>query len=369
MANIILKNIEKIYPNGFKAIHNLNLDIKDGEFIVLIGPSGCAKSTTLRIIAGLEKSTNGEIWIRNKLVNNFLPKDRNIAMVSQNYALYPHMTIYENIAFGLKIAKISKKEIDNKVKNIAEKLEISNLLDRKPNEISGGQKQRVALGRAIIRKPDVFLFDEPLSNLDAKLKVSMRTKLIELHKELKQEGQSSTMIYVTHDQVEAMTMGDRICVLNNGKIMQIDIPLNIYHKPKNKFVAEFIGSPSMNFITGILKKDKENIIFNFGNNNFLILNKEIEENIKNYINKKIILGIRPENIIPNTEYSKNSFKEKINIIEYTGKENYLHFTIDNIKFISRTDKENLSLKNNLFFYFDINKIYFFDIDTEENIIK
>uniref|UniRef100_UPI00261DB707 ABC transporter ATP-binding protein n=1 Tax=Fusobacterium sp. TaxID=68766 RepID=UPI00261DB707 len=266
MAKIILKDIEKIYPNGFKAIHKLNLNINDGEFMVIVGPSGSSKSTILRMIAGLEEITDGEIFIGDKFVNNLPPKDRNIAMVFQNYALYPHMTVYENIAFALKILKVPKNEIDKKVKEVAKKLEIIELLNRKPDEISGGQRQRVALGRAIIRKPHVFLFDEPLSNLDTKLKVSMRVKILELHKELKNENQSSTMIYVTHDQVEAMTMGDRICVLNNGKIMQVDTPLNIYHKPNNKFVAEFIGTPSMNFITGTIKKNEKDFIFEFENN-------------------------------------------------------------------------------------------------------
>nr|MBP6323363.1 ATP-binding cassette domain-containing protein [Fusobacteriaceae bacterium] len=248
MAEVILKNVKKVYPNGFQAVHGIDLHINDGEFMVFVGPSGCAKSTTLRMIAGLESITSGEIIIGNKIVNNLSPKDRGIAMVFQNYALYPHMTAYENMAFGLKMAKIPKDEIDKRVKEAAEKLEITDLLDRKPKEMSGGQKQRVAVGRAIVRKPSVFLFDEPLSNLDAKLRVSMRVRITKLHKELQQEGQTATMIYVTHDQVEAMTMGDRICVLNYGEIMQVDTPLNLYNSPINKFVAGFIGSPAMNII-------------------------------------------------------------------------------------------------------------------------
>ena len=248
MAEVILKKVEKQYPNGFKAVHGIDLHIKDGEFMVFVGPSGCAKSTTLRMIAGLEDITGGEVYIGDKLVNDLPPKDRGIAMVFQNYALYPHMTVYDNMAFGLKMAKVPKDEIDKRVKEAAEKLEITQLLDRKPKEMSGGQRQRVAVGRAIVRKPDVFLFDEPLSNLDAKLRVSMRVKITQLHKQLKAEGQNATMIYVTHDQVEAMTMGDRICVLNFGKIMQVDTPLNLYHKPANKFVAGFIGSPAMNIV-------------------------------------------------------------------------------------------------------------------------
>ena len=219
MSGVTLKNIEKIYSNGFKAVHGIDLEIKSGEFMVLVGPSGCAKSTMLRMIAGLEDITRGELWIEGKLSNKLPPKDRGIAMVFQNYALYPHMTTYENMAFGLKMAKFSKKEIDKRVRETAERLEISDILDRKPKEMSGGQKQRVALGRAIVREPKVFLFDEPLSNLDAKLRVSMRVRITQLHKELLNEGKETIMIYVTHDQVEAMTMGDRICVLNKGKVI------------------------------------------------------------------------------------------------------------------------------------------------------
>ena len=254
MACVILKNVEKQYPNGFKAVHGINLEIKDGEFMVFVGPSGCAKSTTLRMIAGLEEITGGEIYIGDTLVNDVAPKDRGIAMVFQNYALYPHMTVYENMAFGLKLRKISKQEIDKRVKEAAEKLEITELLNRKPKEMSGGQRQRVALGRALVRHPKVFLFDEPLSNLDAKLRVSMRVRITQLHKELK-----TTMIYVTHDQVEAMTMGERITVLNYGKIMQVDTPLNLYHRPANKFVAGFIGSPTMNLIEADLIEEDSKI--------------------------------------------------------------------------------------------------------------
>ena len=254
MARVLLKGVEKQYPNGFKAVHGINLDIEDGEFMVFVGPSGCAKSTTLRMIAGLEDITGGEIYIGDKLVNDVPPKDRGIAMVFQNYALYPHMTVYENMAFGLKLKKMPKSDIDKRVKEAAEKLEITNLLDRKPKEMSGGQRQRVALGRALVREPEVFLFDEPLSNLDAKLRVSMRVRITQLHHELK-----TTMIYVTHDQVEAMTMGDRITVLNAGKIMQVDSPLNLYHAPKNKFVAGFIGSPTMNIVDATLVERWKNI--------------------------------------------------------------------------------------------------------------
>ena len=254
MAEVNLKKIEKTYPNGFKAVHGIDLQIKDGEFMVFVGPSGCAKSTTLRMIAGLEEITGGEIWIGDKLVNDLPSKDRGIAMVFQNYALYPHMTVYENMAFGLKMAKTPKDEIDRRVKEAAEKLEITNLLDRKPKEMSGGQRQRVAVGRAIVRKPDVFLFDEPLSNLDAKLRVSMRVKITQLHKQLKEEGQTATMIYVTHDQEEALTMSDTIVVMDKGCIQQIGTPEDIYNEPKNAFVADFIGES--NIIDGVMVRDK-----------------------------------------------------------------------------------------------------------------
>lgn len=280
MACVILKNVEKQYPNGFKAVHGINLEIKDGEFMVFVGPSGCAKSTTLRMIAGLEEITGGEIYIGDTLVNDVAPKDRGIAMVFQNYALYPHMTVYENMAFGLKLRKISKQEIDKRVKEAAEKLEITELLNRKPKEMSGGQRQRVALGRALVRHPKVFLFDEPLSNLDAKLRVSMRVRITQLHKELK-----TTMIYVTHDQVEAMTMGERITVLNYGKIMQVDTPLNLYHRPANKFVAGFIGSPTMNLIEADLIEEDSKIYVKIADQKIL-LNDDKAAKVKSYIGKK-----------------------------------------------------------------------------------
>jgi len=250
MATIELKNLTKVFGKETTVIKNLNLTINDGEFYVLVGPSGCGKSTTLRIIAGLEEATEGEVYIDGKLVNNVAPKDRDIAMVFQNYALYPHMTVYENMAFGLKLRNISKTEIDKRVKETAEILELTNLLKRKPKQLSGGQSQRVALGRAIVRNPKVFLFDEPLSNLDAKLRLQMRTEIKKLHQQLK-----ITMVYVTHDQVEAMTMGDRISVMKNGLVHQVDSPLKLYQKPADIFVAGFIGNPSMNFIQGVLNSE------------------------------------------------------------------------------------------------------------------
>ena len=248
MAQVSLRQIKKTYPNGFTAVHGVDLEIKDGEFMVFVGPSGCAKSTLLRMVAGLEKITGGEMWIGNKKVNDLAPKERGIAMVFQNYALYPHMKVYENLAFGLKLSGISKQEVDQRVRHAAELLEMTHLLDRFPKQLSGGQAQRVAVGRAIVKKPEVFLFDEPLSNLDAKLRASMRVRLTDLHRTLRDSGQAATSIYVTHDQVEAMTMGERICVLKEGRIQQVDTPTALYNRPANAFVASFIGSPEMNLI-------------------------------------------------------------------------------------------------------------------------
>ena len=374
MAKVTLKKVEKTYPNGFKAVHGVDLDIKDGEFMVFVGPSGCAKSTTLRMVAGLEEITGGEIWIGDKLVNDLPPKDRGIAMVFQNYALYPHMTVYENMAFGLKMAKTPKDEIDRRVREAAEKLEITQLLDRKPKEMSGGQRQRVAVGRAIVRKPDVFLFDEPLSNLDAKLRVSMRVKITQLHKQLKAEGQTATMIYVTHDQVEAMTMGDRICVLNYGKIMQVDTPLNLYHKPANKFVAGFIGSPAMNFVDGYIEENEKGIIFIFGNRRYIALPSDMGEKVKDYVGKKVILGIRPENIgnrITHPEGEEVNFMEgDVNIVEHMGNEEFIYFTIDGKEFTSRIEarkSENVKYGEKGKFYFNIKRAHIFDAESEKNL--
>jgi len=367
MSGVILKNIEKVYPNGFKAVHGIDLEIKPGEFMVLVGPSGCAKSTMLRMIAGLEEITEGELWIEGKLANKLPPKDRGIAMVFQNYALYPHMTTYENMAFGLKMAKFPKKEIDKRVRETAERLEISDILDRKPKEMSGGQKQRVALGRAIVREPKVFLFDEPLSNLDAKLRVSMRVRITQLHKELLSEGKETMMIYVTHDQVEAMTMGDRICVLNKGKVMQVDTPMNIYNFPVNKFVAGFIGSPAMNIVEGEL-------LVKLDTDTYLILDKEKAEKAKNNIGEKIWFGIRPENIKVSDENSqeKNRAEGVVSVVENMGNEVYIYFKIGEKEFTARASTDvikNISFGKKLFFDFNMLNIHIFHYKTEKNILK
>ena len=365
MAEVRLKKVEKQYPNGFKAVHGIDLDIKDGEFMVFVGPSGCAKSTTLRMIAGLEDITGGEVYIGDRLVNNVPPKDRGISMVFQNYALYPHMTVYENMSFGLKLKKTPKDEIDRRVREAAEKLEIIELLDRKPKEMSGGQRQRGALGRAIVRNPDVFLFDEPLSNLDAKLRVSMRLRITQLHKELK-----TTMIYVTHDQVEAMTMGDRITVMRSGRIMQVDTPLNLYHYPANKFVAGFIGSPTMNLVDGELKEENGKIYFSLDGTLIEILGEKANK-LKSHIGKKVTFGIRPESITVAEKEDSISKKGKVSVVEQMGNEEYIYFSLGNYQLTCRMNVEGIDDLSNQkvekVFRFDTTKAHIFDIETEENI--
>jgi ABC transporter related len=365
MAEVRLKKVEKQYPNGFKAVHGIDLDIKDGEFMVFVGPSGCAKSTTLRMIAGLEDITGGEVYIGDRLVNDVPPKDRGISMVFQNYALYPHMTVYENMSFGLKLKKTPKDEIDRRVREAAEKLEITELLDRKPKEMSGGQRQRVALGRAIVRNPDVFLFDEPLSNLDAKLRVSMRLRITQLHKELK-----TTMIYVTHDQVEAMTMGDRITVMRSGRIMQVDTPLNLYHYPANKFVAGFIGSPTMNLVDGELKEENGKIYFSLDGTLIEILGKKANK-LKSHVGKRVTFGIRPENIAVTEKEDSISKKGKVSVVEQMGNEEYIYFSLGNYQLTCRMNVEGIDDLSNQkvekIFRFDTTKAHIFDIETEENI--
>lgn len=364
MAEVVLKNVCKVYEGGNKVVTDANFTVKDKEFVVLVGPSGCGKTTTLRMIAGLEEISEGEIFIDGKLVNNLPPKDRDIAMVFQNYALYPHMTVYENMAFGLKLKKVDKKEIDVRVKEAAKILNLESYLNRKPKALSGGQRQRVAVGRAIVRKPKVFLFDEPLSNLDAKLRVQMRTEISRLHKQL-----AATMIYVTHDQTEAMTMGDKIVIMKDGIINQIDIPLNLYNKPVNQFVAGFIGSPSMNFLNGkIFKNDKLRFKSNGGSINFELTANHTEL-ISKYSDKEIIIGIRPENIlIENPNEDSLSVEVKIEVVEPMGNETFVYFQLDGVQFISRLRSyENLSHGNNLKLFLPIKRIYFFDKETGNNI--
>jgi multiple sugar transport system ATP-binding protein len=369
MAGIQLNSVKKVYPNGFNALHGIDLDIKDGEFMVFVGPSGCAKSTLLRMIAGLESVSEGQILIHDRCVNDTMPKDRGIAMVFQNYALYPHMTVYKNMAFGL-IGKESKAEIDRRVRDAAEKLEITNLLQRKPGQLSGGQCQRVAVGRAIVRKPKVFLFDEPLSNLDAKLRVSMRVQLIELHNQLKQEGAAATMVYVTHDQVEAMTMGDRICVMNRGAIMQVDKPINLYHQPANRFVAEFIGSPSMNLHDMAITRSAQGIGLSIGGEYPLELPATLQGQLENYPHPRVCLGIRPESLRLCTPGSSNCFPANIVTIERMGNEELLHCELAGLRFVLRMASQpdwEPRLGEQIHLAFDLSRAHLFDQISGQNL--
>ncbi len=364
MAVVELKNVSKIYSDKLKSVNDVSLTINDKEFVVLVGPSGCGKSTTLRMIAGLEEISEGQIYIDGKLINDISPKERDIAMVFQNYALYPHMSVYDNMAFGLKLRKFSKEEIKQRVSEAAKVLGLEEYLNRKPKALSGGQRQRVAVGRAIVRKPKVFLFDEPLSNLDAKLRVQMRTEISKLHKRL-----DATMIYVTHDQTEAMTMGDRIVIMKDGIVNQVDTPLNLYNKPVNRFVAGFIGSPSMNFIDGKIS-NKSNMSFKSQKGDIcFILSSPQSELLKNYLDKEITIGIRPENIlIENADKNSISIEITLDVIEPMGNETFIYFELDGIQFISRVRvQENLIRSAKIRIYLDGNKIYFFDRETGKNI--
>ena len=344
MSNVILKNLVKSYDNKKKVIDNINLEINDGEFLVLVGSSGCGKSTVLRLIAGLEDISSGEIYIDNSVVNNIPPKDRDIAFVFQSYALYPHMSVYDNIAFGLKMRKFNKKTINEKVLEAAKILNLESLLDRKPKQLSGGQRQRVALGRAIVRNPKVFLMDEPLSNLDANLRSQMRAEIKQLHQKL-----GSTFVYVTHDQTEALTMGDRIVVLNNGAIQQADTPENIYNKPENVFVAGFIGQ--MNFID-------VNVI----NGRFIIEGQEFT--LPNNINSdNITVGIRPEKMVSGNV----SVFPKVELVELSGSEKCVHFSLNNSKCIARVSTE-YSFSDVIELKLDVNSMYFFDNISGKNLL-
>ncbi|MDE1221799.1 sn-glycerol-3-phosphate ABC transporter ATP-binding protein UgpC [Vibrio aestuarianus] len=358
MATVSLKQVEKQYENGFKAVHGIDLEINEGEFMVFVGPSGCAKSTTLRMIAGLESISSGDVYIGERKVNDLPPKDRGIAMVFQNYALYPHKTVFDNMAFGLKMAKKPKEEIKKRVEEAAEKLEITDLLYRKPKEMSGGQRQRVAVGRAIVRKPDVFLFDEPLSNLDAKLRVSMRVKIAQLHQSLKDEGNPATMIYVTHDQTEALTLGDRICVLNQGKIMQVDTPANLYNYPANRFVAGFIGSPAMNLVDTVLRCDGENLMVEIAPSARILIPKAMQAQLEQYVNNPVCFGIRPEHIsLAHEGETLNTFEGQLSVVENLGNEKYLYFTVGGKELIARVQDQSITTA-------DIGRTFRFNLNTE-----
>jgi multiple sugar transport system ATP-binding protein len=367
MAQVSLKDVSKIYNEKVVAVDGINLGIENKEFVVLLGPSGCGKSTTLRMIAGLESPTKGDIYIGDRWVNNVPAKDRNIAMVFQNYALYPHMSVYENMAFALKLRGYSRQDIEKRVKEAASILGITHLLDRKPRQLSGGERQRVAVGRAIVRKPLVFLFDEPLSNLDAKMRLQMRTEIHKLHLKIQ-----TTMIYVTHDQTEAMTLGDRIAVMRKGKILQFDTPLNVYEKPVNKFVAGFIGSPAMNFIEGVIFKKDGSLYFDEGNFKVKIL-EEMYSPLSNYIDRKVIFGIRPENIYDKLFASlatpDNTVSVLCDVVETMGSENYLYLSTGKHTFVAVVEASNKpSVGSVVEVVFDMKKVHFFDPSTEETIV-
>lgn len=363
MAKVTVANINKVYDNGFQAVKNACFVAEDKEFVVLVGPSGCGKTTILRMIAGLETITSGEIMIGDKVVNKVLPKDRDIAMVFQNYALYPHMTVYDNMAFALKLKRTSKSDIDKKVQYTADLLGIQSMLNSRPGQLSGGQRQRVALGRAIVRSPKVFLFDEPLSNLDAKLRVQMRSEIVKLHQQLQ-----NTMIYVTHDQVEAMTMADRIVVMKDGIIQQIDVPLTVYNNPANLFVAGFIGSPSINIVGGKLKSGAKGLDF-FCDDFSLELTPHQSEVLTAYKDKNITMGIRPEDIYDSKFDSMAGEPRSVDVIceivEPLGNEYIVYLKTTKFNFTARFDPKDLPIKGQLFpVTFDMAKVHFFDIDTE-----
>lgn len=368
MAQVLLKELTKTFKNVV-AVNSMDLEIQDKEFLVLVGPSGCGKTTALRMIAGLEEASSGEIYIGDRLVNNVSPKDRDIAMVFQNYALYPHMSVYENMAFGLKLRKVPKQEIQRRVKEAAGLLGIENLLERKPKQLSGGQRQRVALGRAIVREPKVFLMDEPLSNLDAKLRVQTRAELIKLHRRL-----GITTVYVTHDQVEAMTMGDRIVVMKDGLVQQVDSPMGLYSKPANMFVAGFIGTPSMNFVDATLVKNGDRYIVDAGSFKVTLPQSKTGRSFGDFIGKPVVFGIRPEDIFdknlsglvaPTVE---NTITAKIDVVEPMGAIVTMYLTTGKSYIVATIDAETKAKEaQDVEFVLDLEKTHLFDKETERAI--
>jgi multiple sugar transport system ATP-binding protein len=364
VATVEMKNITKIYEGGVKAVDNANITINDKEFVVLVGPSGCGKSTTLRMVAGLEEITSGELYIDGRLMNDVAPKDRDIAMVFQNYALYPHMTVYENMAFGLKIRKFPRQEINQRVHEAAAILDIEELLDRKPKALSGGQRQRVAVGRAIVRKPKVFLFDEPLSNLDAKLRVQMRAEIAGLHTRLQ-----ATMIYVTHDQTEAMTMGDRIVVLKDGIIQQIGTPLGLYNQPINRFVAGFIGSPAMNIIKSTIREDGGKLIADEGDFQ-IVLSDRLAGQMRSYAGKDVLFGIRPEDLVyAEKPQEGKTLSGKVEVVEPLGAEILLYVSTSQHQVIVRVPPHfEFHVGDSASFTPQLEKIHFFDLELEKSIV-
>ena len=368
MASLSLTNVCKVYPNGFEAVKDFNLEVEDQEFIIFVGPSGCGKSTTLRMIAGLEEISSGELKIDGRVVNDVEPKDRDIAMVFQNYALYPHMTVFDNMAFGLKLRKVPKDEIKKKVEEAAKILDLEKLLDRKPKALSGGQRQCFAMGRAIVRNPKVFLMDEPLSNLDAKLRVQMRSEIASLHNRLK-----ATIIYVTHDQTEAMTLGTRIVVLKDGVIMQVDSPQKLYNEPNNLFVAGFIGSPQMNFIDAVCKVEGERVTLNFEKTSVVLPPAKAKKLIDGgYNGKTVVMGIRPEDIgdsqIEIEAHKDTVFETDVTGYELLGSEVLLYFNVAGTAMTAKVDSRTTArMGDHITLAIDPEKIHCFDKETELTI--
>ena len=366
MASLSLQHIDKTYPNGYKAVKDFNLEIADKEFIIFVGPSGCGKSTTLRMVAGLEDITGGTFMIDGKVMNDVEPKDRDIAMVFQNYALYPHMTVYDNMAFGLKLRKVPKDEIDKKVKEAAKILDLDKLLDRKPKALSGGQRQRVAMGRAIVRAPKVFLMDEPLSNLDAKLRVQMRTEISKLHQRL-----GATIIYVTHDQTEAMTLGTRIVVMKDGVVQQIDTPQNLYDHPCNQFIAGFIGSPQMNFMDGKVKVKGNDVTVTVGEH-VLEVPADKAKALTGYDGKTLVLGIRPEDVHDEPAFlqanPKSTISAPVRVYELLGAEVFLYFDFAGTQMTARVNpRTSARAGDTVTFALDMSKTHYFDKETQKTI--
>ena len=368
MASLSLKNVCKVYPNGFEAVKDFNLEVEDKEFIIFVGPSGCGKSTTLRMIAGLEEISSGELIIDGKVMNDVEPKDRDIAMVFQNYALYPHMTVYDNMAFGLKLRKVPKDQIDKAVREAARILDLEKLLDRKPKALSGGQRQRVAMGRAIVRNPKVFLMDEPLSNLDAKLRVQMRIEISKIHQRL-----GATIIYVTHDQTEAMTLGTRIVVMKDGVVQQVDTPQHLYEQPGNLFVAGFMGSPQMNFLDAQIAEKGGDLIAKVGEYDIVIPAAKAKV-LKDggYVGKTVVLGIRPEDIHDSQMFIEASpsvpMTSTVKVYELLGAEVFLYFDVNGTQVTARVDPRTTAKTGDpIKFAFDMEKSHFFDKETELTI--
>jgi multiple sugar transport system ATP-binding protein len=362
MATVELQNLSKIYEGGVKAVDAANIAVSDKEFVVLVGPSGCGKSTTLRMIAGLEEITSGELLIDGKLMNDVAPKDRDIAMVFQNYALYPHMSVYENMAFGLKIRKYAKKEIDTRVHEAAGILDIEELLDRKPKALSGGQRQRVAVGRAIVRKPKVFLFDEPLSNLDAKLRVQMRAEISSLHSRLQ-----ATMIYVTHDQVEAMTMGDRIVVMRDGVIQQIGTPLALYNTPVNRFVAGFIGSPPMNIMKVNLKESGGGLVIEEAGFQIEVAAAH-QDRLRSHVGRDLFMGIRPEDLTYAEGARGGAITASVDVVEPLGAETHIYLTVGSNQLIARVGPEvDVRVGTEIALSPNMDRVHYFDLETEASL--